>query len=103
MTREEALQMTHVCRITSLGEFAHGFVIYQNASREIINQIYDYFEQRITELEAPKTCDGCELEQLPKDMWDRIILVVRKAVEEEYRAYRSENSHSLLLHASTTR
>lgn len=36
------------------------------------------------------------------EMWNRIMLVVRKVVEEEYSAYRSENSHSLLLHASTT-
>lgn len=59
MTREKALQMTHECRITSLGEFAHGFVMYQNASKEIINQIYDHLEQRIAELESPKSCDWC--------------------------------------------
>jgi hypothetical protein len=35
------------------------------------------------------------------EMWDKIMTVVRKVVEEEYRAYRIENSHSLLLHAST--
>lgn len=80
MTREKALQMTHGCRLTSLGEAEHGFVMYQNASKEIINQIYDYFEQRIAELEAPKTCDGCELEQLPKE-WSPCAVCVRYCVD----------------------
>ena len=54
MTREEAIRMTQDCRITSLGELAHGYVIYQCAAKEIIHQIFDVHEQRIKELEEQK-------------------------------------------------
>ena len=48
-------------------------------------------------------CDRAKYDlKINPEMWGRIMLVVKKVVEEEYRAYRSENSHSLLLHVSTT-
>lgn len=48
-------------------------------------------------------CDKAKYDtKINLEMWDNIMLVVRKVVGEEYRAYRSENSCSLLLHTSTT-
>lgn len=44
MTREEALSKSPYS---------------QNDYTLIINRIYDLFEQRIGELESPKTCEGC--------------------------------------------
>ena len=57
-------------------------------TKDIVNRYYEMYDRAKYDM------------KINLDMWDRIILVVRKVVEEEYRAYRSENSHSLLLHAS---
>ena len=49
MTRKEALDRSY------RAETANSFV----SQRILINEIYDSFEQRIAELEAPKTCETC--------------------------------------------
>lgn len=59
-------------------------------TKDIVERYYDRYENSHRDI------------KINLDIWNRIMLVVRKVVEEEYRAYRSENSHSLLLHASTT-
>ena len=70
LTREEALQITQQCRITSLGELAHGYVVYQATANEIINQLFDQqneLQQHIKELESRLSsnplqlnCNTCE-------------------------------------------
>ena len=50
MNRKNALQMVENCRITSLGKFAHGYVVYQQASNGIINQVFDHFEAQIANI-----------------------------------------------------
>ena len=53
MTREEALIITN--------ELMYGEYDNFTSPIDLINKIYDYFEERIAELESPKTCDGCVL------------------------------------------
>jgi len=45
LTREEALQTIHDCRITSLGELAHGYAVYQATTNTLINQLFDQQDQ----------------------------------------------------------
>lgn len=51
MTREEAKSM--------LEAYSDGW-FFCSGLENLIDEIYDHFEQCIAELEAPKTCDGCE-------------------------------------------
>lgn len=81
MTRIQALQMTHKCRITSLGEFTHGFVIYQNAAKEIINQIYDSLEEQIQGLQSLL------------DLKQQEISVLESKVVEHRRCFECKDKH----------
>lgn len=57
ITRKEALQTIHDCRITSLGELAHGYTVYQATANILINQLFDQqdqLQQHIKELEYEK-------------------------------------------------
>ena len=60
ITREEALQTIHDCRITSLGELAHGYTVYQATANTLINQLFDQFESQLSSNPLQLTCDGCE-------------------------------------------
>jgi len=59
ITREEALQTIHDCRITSLGELAHGYTVYQATANTLINQLFDQFESQLSSNPLQLTCDGC--------------------------------------------
>ena len=52
MTREDILMEIYDSRITSLGKLPHGYVVYHDTAKKVTNQIFDYFEARIAELEA---------------------------------------------------
>lgn len=60
ITREEAIQTIHDCRITSLGELAHGYTVYQATANTLINQIFDQFGSQLSSNNLQLTCDGCK-------------------------------------------
>ena len=67
ITREEALQTIHDCRITSLGELAHGYVVYQTTANILINQLFDQFESQLSSNTLQLNCDGCK--NCDENMW----------------------------------
>lgn len=66
MTRENAIDFLHDTTITSIGKLAHGYVVYENTAIIAIKKVAEHYEQRIKELEEPKSCIGCVSEFLPK-------------------------------------
>lgn len=74
ITREEALQTIHDCRITSLGELAHGYTVYESTANILINQLFNQqyqLQQHIKDLESQLssnplqlTCKDCSLKLL---------------------------------------
>lgn len=61
ITREEAIQTIHDCRITSLGELAHGYMIYQATANILINQLFDQFESQLSGNPLQLNCNGCKI------------------------------------------
>ena len=59
ITREEALQTIHDCRITSLGELAHGYTVYEATANTLINQLFDQFESQLSSKPLKLTCETC--------------------------------------------
>lgn len=78
MTRDESKkEFWQVSRDGYSGVFERAFNIkfnevikmpyYGSEFDKFIDKIYDNFEQRIKELEAPKTCDGCKFNRFGND------------------------------------
>ena len=73
MTQEEAVKFIHDSRVTSLGEFTHGFMVYESTAGIAIDKVADMFEVKIQELELiikgkdviiesmaqQRRCEGC--------------------------------------------
>ena len=57
MTREECInKLTY-----------NGKIIIDNNLKTMLYGLFDHFEHRITEIEAPKTCDSCKYVHETKD------------------------------------
>lgn len=57
ITREEALQTIHDCRITSLGKLAYGYTVYQATANTLINQLFDQFESQLSSNPLQLMCE----------------------------------------------
>lgn len=68
MTREDAIEFIDTHLLTSLSKLPHGYVIYAETAKILVNKIYDDMEVQLLSNTLQLNCAGCKYEA--KTKWD---------------------------------